>query len=129
MTSKKIDHAAIARKIDAIPSICSDGKKAVASLLQEFGYKPQPEREPRIGEVWLLKDENCETYLYALVASKVGSTFYLVPVMSGEGMVGDLDELEDACSWTSTYQNMKTGYTSVSLAYNNVLEFAKKFCP
>lgn len=129
MSSKKIDHASIARKIEAIPSICNEGKKAVASLLQEFGYKPQPEREPKVGEVWLLKDENCETYFYVLVASKVGSTFYLVTVKADGSTIGDLDEQEDTCSWTSTYDNLKSLYSSVSLAYNNILEFAKKFCP
>lgn len=128
MTSKKIDHAAIAKKIESIPSICSDGKKAVASLLQEFGYKPPPEREPKIGEVWILKDENCETYTYALVASKVGSTFYLVPVMADASNIGALHEQQDVCSWTSTYANLKSDYSSVSLAHNNILEFAKKFC-
>lgn len=50
--TKKIDHKAIAKKIEDIPSICEDGKKAVSSLLQEFGYKPPIKRIPKPGEVW-----------------------------------------------------------------------------
>jgi hypothetical protein len=50
-----MNHEQIKAKIDAIPTICAEGKKAVANLLKEFGYVepvPKPARRPKPGEIW-----------------------------------------------------------------------------
>lgn len=77
--TKKIDHPSIARKIDAIPSICSDGKKAVASLLQEFGYKPPDKRKPKKGEVWWAEDSD-DTNGYMLIVQATNKEVVLLPI-------------------------------------------------
>lgn len=119
--TKKIDHASIARKIDAIPSICSDGKKAVASLLQEFGYKPPPEREPKVGEVWYFEDE--DDSFFGLMAHKDKDKYFIVPL-------GKIYEEETfPCSHTSTLKQIKEDYTEYSHQYNNIVEYAKNNCP
>jgi hypothetical protein len=51
-----MNHEQIKAKIDAIPNICKEGKKAVAELLKEFGYIEPTPRKPQPGELWRNKE-------------------------------------------------------------------------
>ena len=112
MTSKKIDHAAIAKKIDAIPSICSDGKKAVASLLQEFGYKPPDKRKPKKGEIWWAEDSD-DTNGYMLVAQATNKEVVLVPI----------GEENSYCACTFTPNEVETAFITFDHTYDNLQEY------
>lgn len=115
-TKKSIDHNAIAAKIKSIPNICDEGKEAVSNLLIEFGYRPPLEREPKVGEVWLLVENITKNHIHFLVAYKTGKYYGLV-------------SLDAMCHGhtANTYEELKENGT-LSFAYKNIALFAFKHC-
>ncbi len=116
-SSNKIDHAAIAKKIDAIPSICPEGKKAVANLLIEFGYRPEPIRKPKVGEVWLLQSFDKRLSAYYIIAHQRDDQYSFVAINN------DADYLHARCSLDEMLEEGTFNYT-----YPSIKEYAIIHC-
>ena len=117
-TSSKIDHAAITKKINAIPSICDEGKKAVANLLVEFGYRPEPTRQPKAGEVWKYYELQTDATTYFLIAKVHGTALYLIAFNNDQGNMDHISSIKDIESAGNTF----------TFAYKNVVEYAVLYC-
>lgn len=126
MTAKKINHAAISKKIATIPGVCADGKKAIGKILKELGYIPPPVREPKVGEVWYFRDEDeddgAEDEYWALIAHKVGVEYYIVPL-------GTRSETNLLTCYISNLTIMREQHKTLEIAFPNILEYAKRMCP
>lgn len=117
-SSNKIDHAAIAKKIDAIPSICAEGKKAVANLLVEFGYRPEPTRQPKAGEIWVYHQVTLDAYTYFLIAKVHGTALYLIAFNNDQDCIDHISSIKDIESEGNT----------LTFAYKNAVDYAIMYC-
>ena len=117
-TSSKIDHAAITKKINAIPSICPEGKKAVANLLVEFGYRPEPTRQPKAGEVWKYYELQTDATTYFLIAKVHGTALYLIAFSN------DYDNMDHI----SSIKDIEIKGITFTFAYKNAADYAVMHC-
>lgn len=117
-SSRKIDHAAITKKINAIPSICPEGKKAVANLLVEFGYRPEPTRQPKAGEVWEYYEPQTDGTTYFLIAKVHGTSLYLIAFMNDQDNMDHISSIKDIESEGITF----------TFAYKDAADYAVMHC-
>lgn len=111
MTAKKIDHKAIQQKIQKLPSICQDGKKAVAELLKELGYKEPKQSPPKEGEVWLCGQGNG----YYLITRVHGGDVYFVSLGSNAYDLGRIPIPDFYSEFVAEQGDI--------LAYKNIAEY------
>ena len=117
-TSSKIDHAAITKKINAIPSICPEGKKAVANLLVEFGYRPEPTRQPKVGEVWAYYEPQTDATTYFLIAKVHETALYLIAFNNDQDNMDHISSIKDIESEGLTF----------TFAYKDAATYADFYC-
>lgn len=117
-TLSKIDHAAITKKINAIPSICAEGKKAVANLLVEFGYRPEPTRQPKVGEIWAYYEPTPDAITHFLIAKIKGDSLYLIAFNNEESNVDHV----------SSIRRIEGEGNTFTFAYKDAADYADIYC-